>query len=156
MRATLLALCAAALAAAQDPPPPPVLAGCGGAVAWSSLSVSPAQPKAGLPVVLNATGAASAAVGTGGTGNVTAYLWGMNVWSAPVAACGANQTLDVDGFATLTFNGLACPLAAGAPAALSVSLTVPAIAAGMGQIAVVVGAYEGSELDFCLNMTLNF
>lgn len=156
----LLAVAAAALAPrALQTPVPPSLTSCGGAINWTTVTFSPAIPIAGQPVVLNVTGLATSSVLTGGAGNISAYLWDQVVFEGAITACDQNQTLDIDGLASVTFNGVACPLAAGAPASLSLSLVIPSAASGIGAVGVIVNASDGSSLTndaFCLNATITF
>ncbi len=122
------------------------------------MSFTPAQPVAGSLVSLATVGAATSAV-SGGAGNVTAFLWGSPVFEGAISAIGLNQTLDIEGIVSLTFNGFAGALAAGAPASLSFSIVVPSIAEGMGAIGVIMNSTDGGaagDLAFCLNLTLTF
>jgi hypothetical protein len=157
---TLPKLVLLAWAAAAQPPPPPSLAPCAGAsaVAWSSLSLSPAHPAAGAPVIVTAVGAAASPVSAAAAGNITAFLWGAPVWSGAIAGCGLNQTLNIMDIVDLSFDGLlGCPLASGAPAALRLEIVVPSIAQGMGTIGVIVNAAEPAGGNvFCLNMSVSF
>lgn len=150
----LLALAACAAAA----PVAPLASTCGGTVAFPSLVFTPALPVAGDLVSLTATGAARSAV-AGGAGNITASLWGSPVFEGAVNTIGVNQTLDIEGIVSLTFNGFDAPLAAGAPAELSFSIVVPSIAEGMGAIGVIINATDGGAAGnaaVCLNLTLTF
>jgi len=82
-------------------------------------------------------------------------MYEANVFSAPVSACGQNQTIDILGLASLTVNALACPLAAGAPAAISLALVVPEAAKGLGDVTVIVNTTAASgAIAFCLNLTV--
>ena len=188
----VLCLTAAALLAAraQPPPPPPVAQSCGGELTWSSITFSPPVPVAGKPVNVTAIGRTAAPIADGGSGSITATLWGAPVFTGVINTCsfnipwtpqtsavltpsprvtrsflcagGLNQTLDIDGIVTLTIDGLGnCPLAAGAAGeALSFSIVVPSIAAGIGAIGVIVNSTDGPSLSagaaYCLNISLNF
>ncbi len=158
-RALLLVAALIAPSAGAPPPPPPTLAPCldtAGAVAWTQLAVAPAQPVAGSPVTLTGVGAMTAPV-AGGAGEVSAFLFGSDVFDGAINTCGADQSIDVLGLATISFNGLACPLAIGANANLNLSLVIPAIAQGIGAIGVTVNATDGaSGVAYCLNMTVFF
>jgi ML domain len=132
------------------------LTSCGGEVSWSALSVSPATPKAGSPVELSANGTAKASI-TGGSGLVSAFLFGADVFDGQIFSCGANQTIDVEGIVQITFNGLACPLATGDPASLSLSLVIPEVAAGIGEVGVIINSTDSrGSVAFCLNMSVVF
>ena len=123
-------------------------------VSWSSLTVTPPSPQAGDTVIVNGTGTASVGI-TGGTGEIDAYLFGLNVFETTVNTCGQNQTIDVLDMATGTFNALACPVAAGAPAAMSFSLAIPDIANGLGALNIIMNATDsGKKAAFCVNMSV--
>lgn len=94
---------------------------------------------------------------SGGTGDIAAYLFGASVWDGQFTTCGQNQTLNIMDIVSLTVNGLACPLAAGAPAAVSLAITVPSIASGL-TVDVIMNATAQDTLSpaFCLNLSLSF
>ena len=137
---------------------PAQISDCGGVVSLSSLSVVPATPQAGAPVNASGSGVAQGAVaGSGAGGSISAYLFGAEVFTAPVSACGANQSIDVLGFATLTVNALDCPVAAGAPAAVSLALLIPSIANGIGPVGVIANATtDTGGAAWCMNLTVFF
>jgi len=137
---------------------PALISDCGGVVSLSSLSVVPAAPQAGAPVNASGSGVAQGAIaGSGDGGSITAYLFGAEVFTAPVSACGTNQTIDVLGFATLTVNGLSCPVAAGAQAQVSLALLIPSIANGIGPVGVIANATtDASSSAWCMNLTVFF
>ena len=158
MLRSLLITFALASAFLHAAPVPPTVSSCGGTINWSNTSFSPLQPIAGALVSLSALGSATASV-VGGSGNVTAFLWGAPVFEGLITAIGLNQSLDIEGIVALTFNGLPQAVVAGDAAAISFSIVVPGIAEGMGTIGVIINATDGSEdsaLAFCLNLTVTF
>jgi hypothetical protein len=98
--------------------------------------------------IANSTAGPNAAVSSG-TGNVVALLDGIPVYtSPPVSACGPGTVTLPLGMGVMHISALACPVAANAPASVSMALT---LAAGTpkGDFAVVFKANG----VFCLNAT---
>jgi len=151
------AFLAALLGAARAQNPPAVLSNCYAgpdAVNFTSFVISPIAPSAGDNVTLRATGTAPRPI-AGGAGNIDAYLFGMDVFNTPIATCGAGQAIDVLGLATGNLDALACPLAAGAPAAVTFSIGVPSEAFGLGTLNIIVNASDAGKLPaLCINLTI--
>ena len=84
-------LIAAALGAAAAQPA--VLQSCSSYIQWKSLTVFPASPNAGDIVSVNGTGTLSVPV-TGGAGTINAFLFGDDVFVAPITTCGLGQQID--------------------------------------------------------------
>ncbi len=106
-------------------PPPPPGASCGGSFNNTSVKLSPPSPQAGDTVVLNATGVETGAVLSGGSGVINAFLFGDNVFTAPVNTCGYTD-VNVLGIADGSLYGPACsaqaPLMPGQPGTISFSM----------------------------------
>ena len=134
---------------------PAIISSCGGILSFSSLIITPATPVAGSPCNVTGVGTLSAAVQSSGPGEASAILYGATVFSAPVAACGPTN-IDIMGLATLDIDGLSCPASAASPAAVSLALTIPSIASGMGQIGFIVNTSSTVGAAWCLNLTAFF
>ena len=120
-----LALASLSVAAAQ----PATLQPCGGSITWSSLVITPTNPQAGDTVTLNATGVASSSITSSpaSEGIISAYLFGLEAFAAPVNTCGAGQQVDVMGITTGDFDALSCPIAAHSKATLGFSIAIPSV-----------------------------
>lgn len=120
------------------------------ALKFSDLTLTPDPPVPGKAAewIANSTAGPNAAVSSG-TGNVVALLDGIPVYtSPPVSACGPGTVTLPLGMGVMHISALACPVAANAPASVSMALT---LAAGTpkGDFAVVFKANG----VFCLNAT---
>ena len=77
------------------------------------------------------------------------------MWSANVSACGQNQTISILGLAELVFDAVDCPVVAGSPVSISLALTVPSLAKGVGPVNVILNAVAANGNDaICLNLTV--
>ena len=93
----------------------------------------------------------------GGNGLLSAYLFGADVFDGPFTTCGGlNQSMDIMGIVSLSLNGLACPLAVGAPGAVSLSIVVPTVAEGMTIDVILNATLPDASRAFCLNMSVAF
>ena len=139
---------------AQNSPSPTILS-CGGSLNLSSFTISPKSPQAGDTVTLNATGILNG-VGslTGGTGAISAYLFGLDVFDTTFNTCGETQ-IDVDGMATGILDGPSCPLSKGQKGALGFYLPIPEAAAGLGQLQIILNATDSNKVPaYCANLTI--
>ena len=129
----------------------------------TSITVHPASPQAGDTVVLNATGVSGcvrpcpalqsalpashppapfrSALLTGGSGTINAYLFGSDVFTAPVNTCGYTD-VDVLGVADGSLYGPNCspqtPIQPGQQGTISFSMAIPSEGQGLGQLNVIV------------------
>ena len=137
---------------------PATIDSCGGDFIFSQLVITPQTPLAGAPCNVSGVGSlASMPVQASGPGTAYAILFGATVFSAPVSACGPTN-IDILGMASLDILGLDCPLSVGAAATVSLALTIPSIASGMGQIGFIVNTTSttSGSIAWCLNLTAFF
>ena len=113
----------------------------------------------GDTVILNATGvsAVTNAV-TGGTGVINAFLFGSNVFTAPVNTCGFTD-VDVLGVVDGYLYGPACsaatPLNPGGKGTISFSMTIPSEGAGLGTLNIIVNTTDQNNgPSWCANLTV--
>jgi hypothetical protein len=85
------------------------------------------------------------------TGQVNAYLYGLDVFQAPITTCGETQ-IDVLGYATGILDALPCPTAAGEKVAFGFFMPIPAEGQGLGQLNITINATDqtGNTIAFCL------
>lgn len=142
-----------ALASAQNPPP--TILSCGGSLNLTSFTITPKSPQAGDTVTMNATGLLNG-VGslTGGSGSISAYLFGLDVFDTTFNTCGETQ-IDIDGLATGILDGPACPLTKGQKGALGFYLPIPEAGAGLGQLQIILNATDSNKVPaYCVNLTI--
>jgi len=160
--AAALSVAAAALllAAARAQPPNATWASCCGpadvnCVRWTSMVFSPPAPVAGGTLMVNGTGIAAGPVSNSSqsTGAINAFLYGLNVFSAPLAACG-QTVVDVLDVTTGTLDGLPCPVANGQKVALGFVLPIPDEAQGLGELVINLNTTDqtGNLIAWCLQV----
>jgi hypothetical protein len=134
---------------------PATIASCGGYMKLTNLSVTPATPQAGQTVYVNGTGILPQKV-TGGTGQINAYLYGANAFSAPINTCGLGQNINVLDMASGTLDALPCPVAPGAHAQIGFVMAIPSIAGGLGSVNITVNATDSNNVPvFCIDAVVN-
>jgi hypothetical protein len=113
----------------------------------------PPAPQAGDTVQINGTCIVNAAI-SGGSGQIDAYLYGVDVFEQPVNTCG-QTAIDVLGVATGTLNAMPCPLAAGGTGRFSFTMQIPDEAQGLGLLNITVQAKDqASSPAFCVNLSV--
>jgi hypothetical protein len=113
----------------------------------------PPAPQAGDTVSVNATVSVGTGV-TGGTGQVDAYLYGIDVFEQPVNTCGETE-IDVLGITSGTLDALTCPSTAGQLMRVGFVMPIPDEGAGLGQLNITLqGRDTAQNTAFCLNMTV--
>ena len=116
-------------------------------------------PPSGDLVILNATGISATPYGvTGGTGVINAFLFGSNVFTAPVNTCGFTD-VDVLGVVDGYLYGPACsaavPLSPGGKGTISFSITIPSVGQGLGELNIIVNTTDQQNApSWCANLTL--
>ncbi len=130
MRLLLLPLVFLTYVYAQQTPNATIVS-CGGEIFFNALIVSPPAPQAGQTVFVNATGGASNAAISGGSGLVTAYLFGDQVFQTNVNTCGLGQQIEVYGLTTGVLDSIVCPLASGGKTQIGFAIPIPDQAYGV-------------------------
>jgi hypothetical protein len=91
----------------------------------------------------------------GGVGEIDAYLYGSDVFTAPVNTCGSGQMIDILGATTADFDALPCPVQGGDTVHMGFVLPIPAEAAGLGQLNITLMANDTStraSMVYCLDL----
>ena len=95
---------------------------------------------------------------TGGSGVINAFLFGSNVFTAPVNTCGYTD-VDVLGVADGSLYGPSCspatPLRPGDKGSISFSMQIPQEGQGLGTLNIIVNASDQlNAFAWCANLTL--
>lgn len=143
---------------AQAQNPPAVLTSCGGYVKWANLTVTPAAPQAGDTVYINGTGLTQAPC-SGGVGAINAYLFGADMFTAPINTCGLNQQINILDQAEATFDALVCPANANQLVKLGLVVPIPSFASGIGQLNITLTANDtstasGGRMVYCFDAVI--
>ena len=124
-------------------------------VKWSSMVFSPAAPVAGSTMIVNGTGIVQGPVSSStlSVGAVNAFLFGLNVFSAPINTCG-ETIIDVLDVTTGVLDALQCSVVAGQKVALGLVLPIPQEAQGLGTLNITVNATDssGNLVAFCVDV----
>ena len=107
--------------------------------------------------MLNGTGTAASAITNSGfsVGEIDAFLFGLEVYAAPIDTCGLGQQIDVLGLTTGVLDALQCPVAAQAPVKVGFSMLIPDEAQGLGQLQIIVNSTDQNKATaMCLNLTI--
>ncbi len=90
----------------------------------------------------------------GGSGQINAYIYGVDMFQASFNTCGTGQQIDIDGATTATLDALNCPVAASQKVTIGLVLPIPQEAQGLGQINITAAANDDqNRLSFCLDVT---
>ncbi len=144
--------CFAVPTSAQQPNA--TLASCGGTANFTSMAINPPAPQAGQTVSLNTSGVASSVI-SGGAGTISAFLFGVEVFTAPIGTCGLGQQIDILSLTTAYLDALACPVEAGANTTLGVVIPIPSEAYGLGQLNITLSAQDqNNNLAYCFNLSV--
>ncbi len=91
----------------------------------------------------------------GGTGEIDAYIYGADLFTAPVNTCGVGQQIDVLGAPTATFDAITCPAAPGSTVTVGVVLPIPSEASGLGTINITLVANDTApspRIAYCFDV----
>ena len=121
-------------------------------IIWSNVTFTPPTPIAGQTMIVNGTGNVRGIVNNG-TGQVNAYLYGVNVFNANTNTCGESQ-IDVLGITTGILDALNCPTQIGSNVTLGFVLPIPDEAQGLGQLNITLNSTDqtGNTVAFCLDI----
>lgn len=109
-------------------------------------------------VVLNGTGTAATAIVNSAlsAGEIVGYLFGLEVYAAPIDTCGLGQQIDVLGITTGVLDALNCPVAAQSPVRVGYTMLIPQEAQGLGLLQIIVNSTDQNKaVAMCLNLTVN-
>jgi len=115
----------------------PIINSCGGNFKINHWVINPPNPQAGDTVTINATGIQSRGKLAGGQGNIQAFLFGLDVFSASFSSC--NETLiDIDGFGTGILDAPICgpsdPILENQSGKIGFVLPIPGAGSGLGTL----------------------
>jgi hydrogenase maturation factor HypE len=89
-------------------------------------------------------------------GTIDAYLFGLEVYAAPIDTCGLGQQIDVLGLVTGVLDALNCPVASGASVKIGFEMAIPDEAQGLGALQIFVNGTDQNKVTaVCLNLTVN-
>lgn len=93
---------------------------------------------------------------SGGLGEIDAYLYGVDMFTAPVNTCGTGQLVDILGATVAVFDALSCPVQRGASVRMGFVLPIPQEASGLGQLNITLMANDTSTPNsvqvYCLDL----
>lgn len=130
---------------------------CGAGAAkgtWTSITLNPATPVSGQPIVLNATGTITEAV-TGGSGSAVVSLDGGQIFSTPTNTCGTTSVPLPLGLGTVTVDSLTCPTTAGGAISMGVAVTLPSIAPSGSYDVHLTANDQSGALAYCVDVQFN-
>jgi len=121
-------------------------------IIWSNVTFSPPTPVAGQTMIVNGTGTVRGIVNNG-TGQINAYLYGVDVFNTNTNTCGESQ-IDVMGITTGILDALNCPTQVGSNVTLGFVLPIPDEAQGLGQLNITLNSTDqtGNTVAFCLDI----
>ena len=158
----VLAVAAAGAALAQPPPPPPQWVSCCNLTAnplclnLTSVTFSPAQPRAGDTMVANATGTIGGVVqdGVQSVGTVAGTLNTAPFMRDKIKTCG-QTVINVLDLCKITLNLLPCPTQTGEAVATSMVVPIPQEAQGLGNFVFSANASDQQgQMAFCFHLTM--